>query len=145
MHRRIFLATSSALLTAGASGCLSATGSETRTETTTAVEKLHVKRIRVENHSGEDSLFNIDLARNGDHPYHSQLDVSSGETSTVSDWIETGRTFTVVGMSKQFGNYEMVALGRDNNQTEKSLEVEFVINERGDVEGKVKYVDEADQ
>ncbi|SFL32098.1 hypothetical protein SAMN04487950_3334 [Halogranum rubrum] len=150
MYRRKFLATSSALLSLGIAGCLAGADGTDKTQNKTVSDeaqnqagKVQLKRIRIENHSGKQTLFNVDLARNGDHPYHSQLDIGPNETVTISDWTQTGRTFTAVGMSKRFGNYEMVAVNSAEEQSMKTLEIHFTIDEQGDVAGTVKPISDS--
>lgn len=132
ISRRTVLASAVALLT-GTAGCNSLSS---RNDTDQDSEQLELEGVSVTNKSGGKTLFNVTVVRNGDAQYQSQLTIPPGETRRpATAWKGVGNSFVIVGMSKQYANYEVVSMNAEKDLTKTPLSVSFTINGDGDVHG----------
>lgn len=107
-------------------------------------DPVPLEYVYVKNASDEADHFNITVVRNGEVVYQGQLHLQPGESASVDGWEPNARSFTVVGMSKTFSNYEVAALDSKGTVT-KSYRAEFEIQPSGDVRGGAANVAEAER
>jgi len=128
---------------AGAGVFTTAFSETTGSTTTDESDLVPLESVFVRNESDQEDNFNVTVVRDGEVVHQGQLHLQSGETAKIDGtWEPKARSYTVVGMSKSFSNYEVAALDSKGKFTQ-SYRAEFTIQASGDVHGGAVNLDEA--